>query len=126
MASKVKILILDDEETLLAIYPSILKKYFSVHFSLITIKDGDDALRILRDSNINFDLFITDIMHPGKSCFELIEFIRKEFPQTKVLIISAAGGMFSKDQLSLAEAYLPKPVKLDTDFVAVVKGLLSI
>ena len=121
---KIYILILDDEETLLEICPSILKKYLSTQFYLITIKDGDDAFRILRDSNMRFDLIITDIMHLGESCFDIIKFVGKNIPETKVLIISATGGMFSKEQLSLADAYLPKPFKIETDFLDVVKSLL--
>lgn len=126
MQREIFILILDDEETLLEMYPSILKQYISGQISLITVKDGNDAFRILKYSNIKFDLIITDIMHPGESCFNIIEFVRKSFPETKVLISSAAGGMFSKEQLSLADVYLPKPVKINPDLVDVLKSLLNV
>mgnify|MGYP005845251173 CR=1 len=92
---------------------------------MITIKDEKDAFIILKNLNIKFDLIITNIIHPGEFCFDIVEFVRKNFPETKVLISSAAGGMFSKEQLSLADTYLPKPLKINPDLVDVFKSLLN-
>ena len=103
------ILILDDGEVLLAYYNKLFKDELPYQVSITTVKDGDGAYRILKESNGNFNLMITDILHTGMSTFELIAFIREEFPKMKVLISSSALEMFSQDKLSLADAVIAIP-----------------
>lgn len=122
--AKKSILILDDEDSLLDMYSLYLKKYLTSSLSMITIKDGRDALRILRDSNIKFDLLITDIIHPGITCFELIDYIKQHSPKTKTVIISAACGLFSEENLKCANAYFNKPIDFKRDYINEIRQVL--
>jgi len=120
------ILILDSEEIFLELFSNILKENLQIPFNIQSTMDGDEALLILLNSKTPFDLFVTDIMHTGNSCFELIEIIRKKFPVTKIVIASAAGGYYTEEQLSLADVYLPKPFNISSTFLKIIKCLLNL
>jgi CheY-like chemotaxis protein len=125
MDNKINILILDDEDTLLEIYTSILRKCIHGPLSISTTYDGDDALLKIREASEPFDLFITDIRHPGMFCFDLIEILRKEFPSTKILITSAFGEIPDKEKYAQPDVFLHKPVEVK-EFIEVINRLLGI
>ena len=49
-------------------------------------KDGDEALRLARD--IEWDVAILDFSMPGRSGFDLLGDLRREFPQRPVIVLS--------------------------------------
>jgi two-component system, cell cycle sensor histidine kinase and response regulator CckA len=51
--------------------------------------DGMQALEIIRNSKRPYDLLITDIIMPGMSGLELVEYTEDVSPDTKFLLISA-------------------------------------
>jgi DNA-binding NtrC family response regulator len=63
-------------------------------------------------------ILITDIFMPEGDGFELIETVRRQFPSTKIIVISGGGTRVKGDYLSVAEmmcvdATLPKPFKVE-------------
>jgi two-component system chemotaxis response regulator CheY len=56
-------------------------------YEVETAREGAQALALLRSRAA--DLLITDIFMPGQEGFETISRCRAEFPQTKIIVMSA-------------------------------------
>lgn len=96
-----RILVVDDEESILATSKTILE---SQGYEVRIARDGFEALVELRRSLP--DLIITDLSMPNMSGFELLSIVRKRFPQIAVIVISAA---YSADRGGvIADAFLAK------------------
>lgn len=119
-----KILVVDDEESLLALLDAILDKE---GYSVITASNGQDALQILDKQKP--DLAILDMMMPGMSGREVCEKIRAN-PKTKDMkVIFLTVAKFSetgKDILSKMKVsdYITKPFE-NEDLVKRVKKALK-
>ena len=105
-----KILIIEDEFNLAdAIKAMLLKKKYDV-----TIKtDGDEGLDEAL-TNI-YDLIILDVMLPGVDGFEILEELRKENIDSKILMLTAKSTI--EDKLTGlnngADDYITKPFHMD-------------
>jgi CheY-like chemotaxis protein len=66
-----KMVIVEDDKFM----QSILKKYFSNHFSVNVFSDGIEALSFLQDGNVP-DLIVTDLNTPKLGGLELIKQIK--------------------------------------------------
>ena len=105
-----KILIIEDEFNLAdAIKTMLLKKKYDV-----TIKtDGDEGLDEAL-TNI-YDLIILDVMLPGVDGFEILEELRKENIDSKILMLTAKSTI--EDKLTGlnngADDYITKPFHMD-------------
>lgn len=53
-----------------------------------TYTDATDLLHDLRNSNIQVDLVLTDLMMPNLSGFEGAKILKKEFPELKLIVLS--------------------------------------
>ena len=86
-----KILIIDDEPTILQMMKRMISKQgYDVHTAL----NGEDGLALIEQNTI--DLVITDIIMPKKEGMELITGIKKNFPGIKIIAMSG-GGRFSPE-----------------------------
>ncbi|MFQ5864152.1 MAG: response regulator [bacterium] len=111
MALRKKILIVDDEEDITWGISKCLDKTndaFEVH----CVHTGDQALEILK--KFKFDLVVSDIRMPGRNGLELLLDIRKQYPHTKIIIMTAYGSQEIKE---LAEKrgsffYIEKPFEM--------------
>jgi YesN/AraC family two-component response regulator len=84
-----KVLIVDDEETLTWSMAKSLSKDKDKYEVLIA-NNGQEAINLLNKYNI--DIVISDIRMPDINGLDLLIKIRKEFPQTKVIIMTAYGS----------------------------------
>lgn len=91
VAGQKKIVIIDDNDSILDIYSSICKKYFDVN--VYTAENGSDGLGLI--SKYIPDLVLVDLTMPGDiGGFDLIRTIKSN-PNLKhipVIIISGAGS----------------------------------
>jgi putative two-component system response regulator len=78
------ILIVDDEPNVCQI---LVRWLAPAGYKCLTAHDGYAALEILHRSEIS--LVISDIMMPGMSGVELLQTIRKDYPDTAVLMVTA-------------------------------------
>ena len=115
-----KILIVDDELSLLDQLQQILRKE---RYIPETAADGEKALDKIFDSS--FDLIILDIMMPKVDGLTVLEHTRRAGIDTPVLMLTAKGSIEDRIKgLDLgADDYLPKPFSLD-ELLARIRALL--
>lgn len=95
---KYRILFVDDEKALRNLYEKVLKQ---ADYEVTTASNGKDGLNQLKNSA--FDLVITDILMPDKDGIELINEIRKQYPNIPIIAVSGGGRMGSEIYLGLAQ-----------------------
>jgi YesN/AraC family two-component response regulator len=84
-----KVLIVDDEETLTWSMSKSLSKDKD-KYEVIIANNGKEALTLLRSNKI--DLVISDIRMPDINGLDLLVKIKKDYPDTKVIIMTAYGS----------------------------------
>jgi DNA-binding response OmpR family regulator len=84
-----KVLIVDDEETLTWSMARSLSRDKD-KYEVIIANNGREALNLLKKNKI--DLVISDIRMPDINGLDLLVKIKKEYPQTKVIIMTAYGS----------------------------------
>jgi DNA-binding response OmpR family regulator len=84
-----KVLIVDDEETLTWSMAKSLSKDKD-KYEVIIANNGREALTQLQNNRI--DLVITDIRMPDINGLDLMVKIKKEYPQTRIIIMTAYGS----------------------------------
>ncbi|PCJ54969.1 MAG: hypothetical protein COA79_21365 [Planctomycetota bacterium] len=122
---KYSILIVDDTDIIRALIKEILE---SSGYDILEASSGKDALGIM--SNKSVDLIITDIFMPEMSGIELAIKIKSNFPQIKVLGITAGGNQVTANQAlkmfaNHFEYILSKPIDQE-ELLDNVKYLLNI
>ncbi len=85
--------------------------------------DGEEAIRRLKEKS--YQLVILDIRMPRKDGLEVLAFIKEQYPDVKVLIITALATKEEiKNTVKLgAYACLKKPFRLETVLETVRRGL---
>jgi two-component system NtrC family response regulator len=101
------ILVVDDDASLRRITELQLQE---AGYEVLTAPGGEQALRILEEHGPS--LVITDFKMPGLSGLDLLRKVRKCFPQTSVVIITAFGTVQSAVEAMKAGAYdyITKPI----------------
>lgn len=84
-----KVLVVDDEETLTWSMTKTLAKDKG-KYELVIANTGSEALKVLEKDPI--DVVVTDIKMPDIDGLELLSIIRKQYPSTKVIIMTAYGS----------------------------------
>lgn len=75
------------------------------------VNNGDAALRLLKDEA--FDLVISDVQMPGCDGLNLTLEIRRSYPETKIILITAYGSDEVHQQVARdGFLYLEKPFDL--------------
>ena len=110
MDNPFKLLIIDDDEHVLATLDDFLR---DKEYDVISASDGLDGLKFLESDKQGFDLVITDLVMPQISGMSLISIIKEKFPDTPVIAITGWGeypGAFATE--SQADKVLSKPFEL--------------
>ncbi len=123
MGAEKRILIVDDEDRVLFILSTALRRLKN-GFIVVTAKDGRNALEKAKRSP--FDLLVTDLRMPGMDGIELTKAIRKIHPDIAVLWITAYGSHIVRAQCQELEIYrcLDKPLEIG-DFRQIVREALA-
>ena len=83
-----RIIVIDDEKDVRDVLKEVLER---AGFDVEVAANGDDGLELLRSKGA--DVVITDIIMPGKNGVETVQDIRKNFPNTRVIVISGGGNV---------------------------------
>ncbi len=94
-------------------------------YTVLEAEDGNQALKILEDDDLNVDLFLSDVIMPGLDGPGWITQALQTRPQTPVIFMSGyAEGAFDQSGPELKDAsFLAKPFSL-TDLAEQVKDKL--
>ena len=125
------VLVVDDHADSREVMAAMLT---SAGHSSVLAADGDEALSLLEREP--FDLALVDIFLPVRDGIEVIREIRRAFPETKVVAVSAGWGpvtapgrepycdleVLKRAREVGAEGALPKPLTRDA-LLALVEGL---
>src|SRR5574342_776333 len=112
MSSNLKtVLIVDDEETLTWSMARSLSKDKD-KYEVIIANNGKEALNLLKKNKI--DLVISDIRMPDINGLDLLVKIKKEYPQAKVIIMTAYGSPDVQKEASRRGSlyYVEKPFEI--------------
>jgi two-component system NtrC family response regulator len=114
------ILVVDDDESLRRITQLQLQE---AGYDVLTACNGEQALRIAEEQAPS--LIITDFKMPGLSGLDLLKVVRKSFPQTSVLMITAFGTVQSAVEAMKAGAYdyITKPIDYEELVLAVNRAM---
>lgn len=84
-------------------------------FTVLEADCAEAALAMLADPDLEVDLFLTDVIMPGKDGPTWVREALKERPDTKVVFVSGyAEEAFGEDQKSIPNSvFLPKPFSLN-------------
>jgi len=102
------ILIVDDEEFVRRLLTTLL----SAKYRCVSASNANEALAEMETAP--FDLVVTDIMMPGITGLELCEKVRKLYPHTQIVIISALADSGNREAARQrgAVGFIEKPFDL--------------
>lgn len=111
MQESKRLLIVDDEETLtFSLYQTFI--FSKNNYEVVTASSAEEALKKMQDQP--FHLVLSDISMPGMSGLQLLEHIRRHYPDTAVIIMTAYGNEEKKDEAMAKGAihYIEKPFEI--------------
>lgn len=113
------VLIVDDEELLLTMGDMVLSSF---GYKVLTAGNGRQALDLLATEDAkDIDLVVTDLVMPHMDGYALIENLKQEKPDLKIICTS---GNFRPSNQELGITYLQKPFD-SMDLARAVKKVLS-
>jgi CheY-like chemotaxis protein len=111
MGTKTRILIVEDEEKIAYTLARALRRASDNDFAVEIQNSPLDAIELFKTQG--FDLLITDQRMPGMSGLELIAHVRREYPETRAILITGFGSPeIEAEARRLANGYLTKPFNL--------------
>jgi CheY-like chemotaxis protein len=79
------ILLAEDEEMV----RELAVRYLTDHgYRVLAARDGDEAVRLLEESGDSVDLCILDVLMPGRSGLQVVEYLRRVRPEMRILLSS--------------------------------------
>lgn len=107
------ILIADDNTELL----SFIANTLSEEYNVVTVTNGEEALRVLADEQQTVDVVVSDIMMPGIDGMELTRRIKEDVNMSHIPVILLTAKALEEDQLKGlqmgANDYITKPFNAD-------------
>jgi DNA-binding response OmpR family regulator/flavodoxin len=110
MEKPTKIIVVDDEKQICQNVAKILTKN---DFQVTQVQSAQDALEKMAQES--FSLLISDIVMPGKNGLELLKIVKKEWPLTKAVMMTAYAATDTAVKAIRLGAldYIPKPFTPD-------------
>ncbi len=117
------ILVVDDEQSVLAVTRRILEKH---GYRVVAVSDGEAALAALKTRANEVRLVITDMMMPGLDGAALVPLLRNLAPTVKIIGVSGMDQQHRAAQLAELgfSEILPKPYELTTLLNAIHRQLV--
>ncbi len=95
-----RILVVDDETQVRAVIRQMLER---AQYEVVEAPDGKVALWLFKENPV--DLIITDLIMPEREGLEVIEELRKDYPDTKIIAISGGGLGDKRQYLDMAKKF---------------------
>jgi len=92
-------------------------------YTVLEAANGEEALKVLEDSSLEVDVFVTDVMMPGMDGPTWVREALLDRPQVRVVFVSGyAEDVLNNGQAGIPNSvFLPKPFSL-TDLTTTVQG----
>ena len=118
--SQEKILVVDDEPSLLILACELLKQQGYQTFSA---ENAEKALDILEKEHV--DLLLSDVVMPEMNGYELASIVQEKYPKVKIQLVSGYTGRDNNEHINreLFESLLRKPYK-SGDLLSRIRVLL--
>src|SRR5206468_3198546 len=101
------VLVVEDAQSLRDLICEALTKFGC---TVLSARDGHEALRVVKQRPIAIDLLLTDVIMPGMNGQALANEIRSLCPGTKILYMTGYSGEFIRtDMLSPGVSLIQKP-----------------
>lgn len=125
-SSKLKVLIVDDDEMLRNFYSRILN---SQGYESICAADGEEAIATLEKEKDNIRLAIIDLLMPVRTGWELVQYMKKNQDLKEIPVVITTGIEHVSDEFEnikgLCEAVIYKS-ELDLDkFKKLIKSIIK-
>jgi len=116
---KPRILVIDDQDSMLKTYKAILKKSYCP----VLVNNGQEALKVL--ANNPFSLVLLDLMMPQMNGVEVLKKIKEIDPQIEVIMVTAVQDIKSAVSAIKIGAYdyLTKPFEIEDILSIIGKAL---
>ena len=85
---KIKLLVVDDNAGLVG----LINEYFRSSGKIEVVKcasDGDEAINILKENKIDFDLMLLDLVMPKKDGISVLEYMKQNNIKKKVIVMTS-------------------------------------
>jgi CheY-like chemotaxis protein len=105
-----KILIVDDEPTLLGVISRTLRK---AGFDVLEASDGQKGMDLLAENQV--DLIISDIFMPNVDGMEFTMRVKERLPDAKIIVMSG-GGMLAKERVLEIASHIGATLTLEKPF----------
>jgi CheY-like chemotaxis protein len=115
-----RVLVVEDEVSIQVLVCNLLKRK---GFEVAVTSTGEGALLYLHEGKV-FDMVLTDIQLPGMDGVALIEFIKRAYPATLVIAMSAYPDRLEEAVQRGADSYLKKPFSYE-EFMATLGATLA-
>ena len=109
-----RVLIVDDEKDVTLLFNQKFRNELnSGTIDFVFCHTGEDALDYFKNESIELCLVLSDIKMPGMSGLKLLEEIKGENPETKVVMVSAYGDDYTRTKATElgADGFVEKPVE---------------
>ena len=122
MKGPTKIIVVDDEKQICHNVAKILAKN---QYEVTQAKSAQEALEKMAEES--FSLLISDIVMPGKNGLELLKMVKKEWPLTKAIMMTAYAATDTAMKAIRLGAldYIPKPFTPDELRATVEQALMG-
>ncbi len=116
-----QILVVDDEDIARENVVYMLNK--EKHYHIESAADGEEAIALIEQNE--YDLVLTDLKMKKKDGMQVLDTVKKLWPDTEVIIITGYATIDTAVNAMRQGAYyyLPKPVKIDELMALVVNAL---
>lgn len=107
------ILVVEDEDMVRQLITRILAKY---GYPVLTARNGQEALDLLKENSTSVDLVLTDLIMPQLGGLELVEQLSQSHPTLKIIGMSGYTDRVAAQQniFKLVKAYVQKPFTPDS------------
>jgi DNA-binding NtrC family response regulator len=117
---KLKILVVDDQESMRALLQDMLDV---IGYEVTLAEGGEEALKMLQESE--FNLVLSDLNMPGMDGTALLRSIKSSTPDLPVVIITGYGTFHTEKRVMRegADGYISKPCtlsKIDKTLAAIL------
>ncbi len=115
-----RILLVDDEASILNVLSTLLRKQ---GYETVSSSGGEEARRLVRDES--FDLMLTDIKMEPVSGLQLLDELRAAHPETPAILLTGFGSVKTAMAAMKGGAfdYITKPFKVDELLLTVQRAL---